>query len=37
MTRLDVVSNRVAVPGEARAGGLAIALKAAIEVNGTPS
>ena len=34
MTRLVMVSNRVAVPGEARAGGLAIALKAAIEESG---
>ena len=34
MTRLVMVSNRVAVPGEARAGGLAIALKAAIEEAG---
>jgi trehalose 6-phosphate synthase len=29
-----MVSNRVAIPGEARAGGLAIALKAAIEESG---
>ncbi|QNP41309.1 alpha,alpha-trehalose-phosphate synthase (UDP-forming) [Lysobacter solisilvae (ex Woo and Kim 2020)] len=34
MSRLVMVSNRVALPGEARAGGLAIALKAAIEEAG---
>ena len=34
MSRLVMVSNRVAMPGEARAGGLAIALKAAIEEAG---
>ena len=34
MSRLVMVSNRVAVPGEARAGGLAIALKSAIEEAG---
>jgi trehalose 6-phosphate synthase len=31
MSRLVVVSNRVALPGEARAGGLAVALQAALE------
>jgi trehalose 6-phosphate synthase len=31
MGRLVVVSNRVALPGEARAGGLAVALQAALE------
>ena len=31
MSRLVVVSNRVALPGEARAGGLAVALEAALE------
>ncbi len=36
MTRLVVVSNRVAVPeeGAARAGGLAVALREALDVNG---
>jgi trehalose 6-phosphate synthase len=34
MSRLVMVSNRIAMPGEARAGGLAIALKAAIEESG---
>jgi len=34
MSRLVMVSNRVALPGEARAGGLAIALKSAIEESG---
>jgi trehalose 6-phosphate synthase len=34
MSRLVMVSNRIALPGEARAGGLAIALKAAIEESG---
>ena len=31
MSRLVVVSNRVALPGENRAGGLAVALQAALE------
>ena len=31
MGRLVVVSNRVAIPGESRAGGLAVALQAALE------
>ena len=31
MGRLVVVSNRVALPGESRAGGLAVALQAALE------
>ena len=31
MSRLVVVSNRVALPGEARAGGLAVALQAALD------
>jgi trehalose 6-phosphate synthase len=31
MSRLVVVSNRVAVPGESRAGGLAVALQSALE------
>ena len=31
MSRLVVVSNRVALPGKARAGGLAVALEAALE------
>ena len=34
MSRLVMVSNRIALPGEARAGGLAIALKSAIEEAG---
>ncbi|WP_407354135.1 alpha,alpha-trehalose-phosphate synthase (UDP-forming) [Luteimonas sp. R10] len=34
MSRLVVVSNRVAVPGESRAGGLAVALEAALEEHG---
>ena len=34
MSRLVMVSNRIAMPGEARAGGLAIALRAAIEETG---
>jgi len=34
MSRLVMVSNRVALPGESRAGGLAIALKAAMEESG---
>ena len=34
MSRLVMVSNRVAVPDESRAGGLAIALKAALEEGG---
>ncbi|TDK22523.1 alpha,alpha-trehalose-phosphate synthase (UDP-forming) [Luteimonas aestuarii] len=34
MSRLVVVSNRVAVPGENRAGGLAVALQAALEEKG---
>ena len=34
MSRLVMVSNRVALPGESRAGGLAIALKSAIEEAG---
>ena len=34
MSRLVVVSNRVAVPGENRAGGLAVALQAALQENG---
>ena len=34
MNRLIVVSNRVAVPGENRAGGLAVALHAALQENG---
>lgn len=31
MSRLVIVSNRVALPGEARAGGLAVALQSALE------
>ena len=31
MSRLVVVSNRVAVPGESRAGGLAVGLLAALK------
>ena len=31
MPRLVVVSNRVSIPGESRAGGLAVALQAALE------
>src|SRR5690606_24045698 len=31
MSRLVVVSNRVALPGESRAGGLAVALRSALE------
>jgi trehalose 6-phosphate synthase len=34
MSRLVAVSNRVALPGEARAGGLALALQAALEESG---
>ncbi|WP_202840514.1 alpha,alpha-trehalose-phosphate synthase (UDP-forming) [Luteimonas saliphila] len=34
MSRLVVVSNRVAVPGEARAGGLAVGLEAALGTRG---
>ncbi|WP_024889350.1 alpha,alpha-trehalose-phosphate synthase (UDP-forming) [Luteimonas huabeiensis] len=34
MSRLVVVSNRVAVPGESRAGGLAVALQAALKEHG---
>src|SRR5690606_25373827 len=34
MSRLVVVSNRVAVPGENRAGGLAVALQAALSERG---
>ncbi len=34
MSRLVVVSNRVAMPGESRAGGLAVALKAALHEHG---
>ncbi|MCR6662187.1 MAG: alpha,alpha-trehalose-phosphate synthase (UDP-forming) [Luteimonas sp.] len=34
MSRLVIVSNRVAVPGENRAGGLAVALRAALEEQG---
>ena len=34
MSRLVIVSNRVALPGEARAGGLAVALQAALEETG---
>lgn len=34
MSRLIVVSNRVAVPGESRAGGLAVALQAALGERG---
>ncbi|HRN61639.1 MAG TPA: alpha,alpha-trehalose-phosphate synthase (UDP-forming) [Luteimonas sp.] len=34
MSRLVVVSNRVAVPGEARAGGLAVGLEAALKTHG---
>ena len=34
MSRLVVVSNRVALPGESRAGGLALALDAALEESG---
>ncbi|MDV3467812.1 alpha,alpha-trehalose-phosphate synthase (UDP-forming) [Stenotrophomonas sp. C3(2023)] len=34
MSRLVVVSNRVAVPGEQRAGGLAVGLQAALEERG---
>ncbi|HEU0305660.1 MAG TPA: alpha,alpha-trehalose-phosphate synthase (UDP-forming) [Lysobacter sp.] len=34
MSRLVMVSNRIAMPGEARAGGLAIALRAAMEETG---
>src|SRR5690606_42141432 len=32
--RLVIVSNRVALPGESRAGGLAVALQAALEDQG---
>src|SRR5690606_548344 len=32
--RLVIVSNRVALPGESRPGGLAVALQAALEDNG---
>lgn len=34
MSRLVIVSNRVAVPGESRAGGLAVALRAALAETG---
>ena len=34
MSRLVVVSNRVAVPGENRAGGLAVGLEAALKAHG---
>ncbi|QDH70923.1 alpha,alpha-trehalose-phosphate synthase (UDP-forming) [Marilutibacter alkalisoli] len=34
MSRLVIVSNRVALPGESRAGGLAVALHAALEETG---
>ncbi len=34
MSRLVIVSNRVAVPGENRPGGLAVALQAALQENG---
>src|SRR5690606_36982389 len=34
VSRLVVVSNRVAMAGESRAGGLAVALRAALEENG---
>ena len=34
MSRLVVVSNRVTLPGESRAGGLAVALRAALEEEG---
>ncbi|REM96087.1 trehalose-6-phosphate synthase, partial [Mycobacterium tuberculosis] len=34
MSRLVVVSNRVAVPGESRAGGLAVGLLAALKERG---
>ncbi|MDH5833829.1 alpha,alpha-trehalose-phosphate synthase (UDP-forming) [Luteimonas kalidii] len=34
MSRLVVVSNRVAVPGESRAGGLAVGLEAALRTHG---
>ncbi len=34
MGRLVVVSNRVALPGESRAGGLAVALQSALDANG---
>src|SRR5690606_41958486 len=34
MGRLVIVSNRVALPGESRAGGLAVALQAALEDQG---
>ena len=34
MNRLVVVSNRVAVPGESRAGGLAVGLEAALRTHG---
>ena len=34
MSRLVVVSNRVALPGENRAGGLAVALEAALQESG---
>ena len=34
MSRLVVVSNRVAVPGENRAGGLAVGLLAALKERG---
>ena len=34
MSRLVVVSNRVALPGESRAGGLAVGLEAALGTRG---
>ena len=34
MSRLVVVSNRVALPDETRAGGLAVALRAALAEHG---
>ena len=34
MSRLVVVSNRVAIPGENRAGGLAVALQGALGERG---
>ena len=34
MSRLVVVSNRVAIPGTSSAGGLAVALQAALEETG---
>jgi len=34
MSRLVIVSNRVALPGESRAGGLAVALRAALQETG---